>query len=191
MSWAPLRTYSEHLMRTPHCPRINIFTLGASLTWARHVDSLTKDTPIRERAMEAHSEDKLARLSLYAAQEADRQLSGAEPRAHVLRDWAEQLSNISGAHGGPDVAFLHSDPDTTDAIANAIDKTSTDRVESTRDLARAMDRIIQPLLEKQTIQEDTLRLVKLFSIALHKSLLALRAPARVNSEFTYDELNHG
>ncbi|MEI9901800.1 MAG: hypothetical protein WDN31_18745 [Hyphomicrobium sp.] len=94
---------------------------------------------------EAVSEDKLARLSLYAAEEVDRRLNGAEPRPNVLRDWAQQLSKISGAQGDTDIAFLQSDPDTTDVIARAIDKASNNRVANTRDLALAMDRIIRPL----------------------------------------------
>jgi len=129
-----------------------------------------------------------ANLSLHAAEEVDRRLRGYKPNNQILKDWAEHLSGISGVGEKAEVAFLHSDPDTTDIIARAFDEVSNKTVENIADLAREMKNIINPLFGHEiSLTETELNIVKSFCLALHRALMAHALPKPFEADLLDEE----
>lgn len=133
-----------------------------------------------------------ANLSLHAAEEIDRRLRGYQSKNEILNDWAKHLSRISGVGNTAEVAFLHSDPDTTDIIARAFDEASNKTVENIADLAREMKNIIDPLFDhEKTLKPNELNIVKSFCLALHRALMAQTLPTPFDADLVDEEFRFG
>jgi len=138
------------------------------------------------------SGNSFANLSLHAAEEVDRRLQGSQPKDQILKDWAMRLSSISGVGKTAGVAFLHSDPDTTDIIARAFDEASNKTVENIADLAYEMKNIIDPLFDhEKTLTENELNIVKSFCLALHRALMAQTLPTPFDADFVDEQFRFG
>lgn len=138
------------------------------------------------------SGNSFANLSLHAAEEVDRRLHGSQPKDQILKDWGMRLSTISGVGKTAEVAFLHSDPDTTDIIARAFDEASNKTVENIADLAREMKNIIDPLFDNEkTLTENELNIVKSFCLALHRALMAQTLPTSFDADFVDEQFRFG
>lgn len=121
--------------------------------------------------------DKLALLTLSAAEEVDLRLKGRPPRAEILEDLGRALSRAWGVGESQATAFLQSDPTTTEVFAKAAGEAWNEPVEDISALTAAMRKIIDPLVQDGVpLTESDLRAVKTFCLTLHRAMTAQMVP---------------
>jgi hypothetical protein len=133
-------------------------------------------------------DNQLATLSVKVAQEIDRRLKGKRYNRGILRKWGEQLSRASGIDNPNSTAFLESDPTTTEIFAQAVEAASEEPVPDISHLAAAVKDILQPITaDEGELSDETLAAVKLFSLALHRSLMAQGLPSWREQENAFQD----
>lgn len=134
--------------------------------------------------------DKLALLSLRAAQEVDRRLHSGRVDPTVLVEFGKRLAQASGVHNASETALLSSDPTATEVFSQAIEESSDRFVQDLETLTELIKGIINPLIdEKKRLSRDDLRAIKSFCLAFHKSLAAQRLPMIFERETPFNEAN--
>jgi hypothetical protein len=132
--------------------------------------------------------DNLALLSLRVAEAVDHRLMDKQFDTTVFRDLGKELSRASGIGETETAAFLHSDPVTTEIFAQAVGeaneaagKSQEEPVSDLNALKVAMAKIIEPL-NTESLSENDLAAVKVFCLALHRSMMAQKLPPIFESE---------
>lgn len=130
---------------------------------------------------------RLAILSLDAAQEIDRRLSGERPDYAILRQLGKRLSKLSGLADAQPRAFLHSDPATTEIFAQAAGATKEGEISDIDELTVVMRDIVSPLMTHEAdLPPEALILLKTFCLAFHRSIMALRQSAPNDDESAFE-----
>jgi len=130
-----------------------------------------------ENANHSVLDDKLALLSLQAAQEIDRRLHRGCIDPTVLSEFGKGLAEASGIHNAPETALLSSNPTATGIFSQAIEESSDQSVKDLETLTELLKAIIDPLIDdNKRLSPKDLRAIKSFCLAFHKSLAAERLP---------------
>lgn len=134
--------------------------------------------------------DRLALLSLQAAQEIDRRLHGGRIETTVLAEFGKGLAEASGIHNAPETALLSSNPTATEIFSQAIEESSDQSVKDLKTLTELLKAIINPLInDNKRLSSNDLRAIKSFCLAFHKSLAAQRLPTIFERETPFNEAN--
>jgi hypothetical protein len=141
------------------------------------------------RSNRSFLDDNLALLSLRTAQEVDRRLHGGSFDPRVLAEFGEKLVEASGIRDAHETAFLCSEPTATEVFFQAIEEFSGQSVKDLEALTEHMRAIINPLIGDTVLSDETLREIKSFCLALHKSLVAQRHPTNFERENPFEEVN--
>src|SRR5262245_18106375 len=124
--------------------------------------------------MQLHDiDDKLALLSLRAAEEVDCRLEKKAVTASVLKELGRRLKAVSGLEKPQERAFLNSDPSTTEVFAQAARAAYAEPLTDIDHLSKAVQKIITPLEnEAADLTDDDLTAIKTFCLAFHRSMMA-------------------
>lgn len=130
--------------------------------------------------------DNLGLLSLQLALQIDRRLNGREFDPSTFAKFGTELSNASGAHAEPAVAFLSADPLTAEIFSEAIEETSNTSLSTIDEVAARTGEILSNLKKPDSLSADELNKLKAFCLAFHKSILAQQAPPVYERENSLD-----